>query len=309
MQKLSELLERLVRDGSVSARAFDAMPVRPRELGLPVDGARVLAPPHIEMLDAKRIGAALSPAALAWLRDLQVRLVVDSTNTRMAAAARSGSIDGSCWFAELQTSGRGRRERRWISPFARNLAVSMGFALGGSPNDAGALSLAVGLAAADLIEGLGLDDVAVKWPNDVLIGGAKVCGILIELIAPQGPLECVVGVGLNLCIPAEVRTLIDQEVADLAQFGVAVDRDVLAAGLVSNVVRFVDEFKRAGFAGMRAAYDQVHSCHGKACRVDQGNDSFKGIVLGVTERGELRVRGAHGERHFNGGEVSLRRSG
>ena len=308
-QSLSELLERLVREGSVPESEFDLARIRPEDIGLHVENALVLTQPDTKTLDTRRIRDALSPAAAAWVRDLAVHFAIDSTNTRMAEAAHSGSVDGFCWFAELQTAGRGRRGRRWHSHFARDLTVSMGFTLGGSPKDAGALSLAVGLAAADLIERLGVADVALKWPNDVLVGGAKVCGILIELAAQRRPLECVVGIGLNLHVSRDVRAVIDQEVADLRQFGLTPDRDVLAAGLVSNVVRFVDEFRRAGFSGMRSAYDAVHICHGRRCRVLQGNGSYEGVVLGVGDNGELRLQDPAGERLVNGGEVSLRWDG
>ena len=308
-QSLAQLLERLVREGSVPERHFDLARIRPGDIGLHVENSQVLAPPGTKTLDTRRIHDALSPAAAAWLRDLAVHLVIDSTNTRMAEAAHSGSVDGFCWFAELQTAGRGRRGRRWHSHFARDLTVSMGFTLGGSPKDAGALSLAVGLAAADLIERLGVADVALKWPNDVLVGGAKVCGILIELAAQRRPLECVVGIGLNLRVAPEVRAAIGQEVADLRQFGVTAGRDELAAELASNVVRFVDEFRRAGFGGMRSAYNEVHVCQDRLCRVVQGNGSYEGFVAGVTDSGELRMQGTAGERLFSGGEVSLRWDG
>ena len=225
----------------------------------------------------------------------------------MTAAAQAGSVDGLCWFAELQTAGRGRRGRSWVSPFARNLTLSLGFSLGGTPRDAGALSLVVGLAVADMIEGRGVADVSLKWPNDVLVGGAKICGILIELVAHRRPLECVIGVGLNVDLPPDVRAVIGQEVADLRRQGVEEGRDVLAAELVSTVVRYVDEFKRSGFRGMRSTYDEVHICHGRPCRILHGNAEYEGVVTGVTDDGELRVRGSDGERRFNGGEVSLRR--
>ena len=305
-QKLSALLERLVLEGSLPEPEFDGVPISPGAMGLDVRNGRVVLAPGTTILDSGRIRAALMPDAAAWLRDLQVRWVVDSTNSRMAEAAQAGSVDGLCWFAELQTAGRGRRGRSWISPFARNLTLSMGFALGGAPGDAGALSLAVGLAVADLIERLGLLEVALKWPNDVLIGGAKACGILIELVAHRRPLECVVGIGLNFNVSAEIRAVIGQEVAGLRQYGVRAGRDAIAAELVSNVVRYVDEFKRSGFRGMRSAYDEVHICHRRPCRILHGNVEYGGIVVGVTDGGELRVRGPDGERRFNGGEVSLR---
>ena len=115
-----------------------------------------------------------------------------------------------------------------------------------------------------------------------------------------------IGIGLNLDVSVEMRAAIGQEVAVLRQSGVSAPRDVLAAGLVSSVVRYVEEFKRSGFRGMRSVYDEVHSFHGGPCRILHGNVEYEGIVLGVTDDGELRVRGPDGERQFNGGEVSIR---
>ena len=306
-QRLSGLLERLMRDGSLPESEFGRIPIAPGEIGLIVRDGRVRFSPDTKILDAGRVRDGLGPDAAGWLRELEVYWVVDSTNGRMTDAAQAGSVDGLCWFAELQTAGRGRRGRSWISPFARNLTLSLGFSIGGRAKDAGALSLVVGLAVADMIERLGVADVSLKWPNDVLIGGAKSCGILIELAAQRRPLECVIGIGLNLDVPADVRAVIGQDVADLRQQGVEAGRDVLAAELVSTVVRYVDEFKRSGFRGMRPTFDEVHICHGRACRILHGNVEYGGVVMGVTDHGELRVRGPDGERRFNGGEVSLRR--
>jgi len=214
-KRLARSLKRLIREGSMPEQGFGGASVFPRELGLEVRNSRVLAPPCLELLEKRHIRRELSASAQAWLRELEVHTVIDSTNTRMMKLARSRSVEGRCWFAELQTAGRGRRGRHWFSPFAQNLAVSMGFAVDGAPKEAGALSLVVGLALADLIERLGVADVALKWPNDVLIGGAKCCGILIELVAHRRPLEAVIGIGLNLEVSAAARAVIDQEVADL----------------------------------------------------------------------------------------------
>ena len=306
-QRLSGLLGRLLRARSLPESEFDRFQVTPGEMGLVVRDGNVLLSPDTTILDGGRVREGLSSGAAAWLRDLKVHTVIDSTNCRMTAAAQAGSVDGLCWFAELQTAGRGRRGRSWVSPFARNLTLSLGFSLGGTPRDAGALSLVVGLAVADMVERHGVADVSLKWPNDVLVGGAKVCGILIELIAHRRPLECVIGIGLNVELPHDARAAIGQDVADLREQGVEDGRDVLAAELVSAVIRYVDEFKRSGFRGMRSTYDEVHTCHGRHCRILHGNAEFEGVVTGVTDDGELRVRGPDGERRFNGGEVSLRR--
>ena len=305
-QTLSELLVPLLQGLSVPQQAFAQAPATPGELGLIVRAGRVWAPAGLEALSPARIRAALTPAAAAWLRDLQVLAAVDSTNARMLEAAGRRSIEGAVWFAELQTAGRGRRGRRWIAPFGRSLAVSLGFALSGPPKEAGPLSLVAGLALADLLDRLGIPQVALKWPNDLLIGTAKAGGILLESRPKQGGLECVLGVGLNLGGAREIQAAIGQEAADLQPFGAIPGRNALAAGLISSLVRFVEEFKRAGFGGMRQAYDQIHICRGRRCRVQCGNEVCEGIALGIGEGGELRLLGPGGERRFSGGEVSLR---
>ena len=306
-QRLSALLERLLREESLPESEFEGIPIAPVEMGFSVGDGLVAMAPHTRVLDIGRVRSGLSAGAVEWLRDLRVHRVIDSTNSRMVEAGRSEGVDGFCWFAELQTAGRGRRGRSWISPFARNLMLSLGFALRGAPKDAGALSLVVGLAVADLVERLGVADVSLKWPNDVVVGGAKLCGILIELVTRGRSLESVVGIGLNLDLPAGVRAVIGQQATDLGQQGVRTPREAIAAGLVSTVVRYVSEFKRSGFRGMRSAYDEIHICHRRPCRILSGNLEYAGIVSGVTDDGELRVRGPDGERRFNGGEVSLLR--
>ena len=107
-QRLRGLLERLANGDSVPDSEFDRLPVTPGEMGLVVRDGWVLLSPDTAILDAGRVREGLSTDADAWLRELRVHRVVDSTNSRMTEAARAGSVDGLCWFAELQTAGRGQ---------------------------------------------------------------------------------------------------------------------------------------------------------------------------------------------------------
>ena len=189
------------------------------------------------LLNAEAIGARLSPEAAEWLRGIRVFAAVDSTNSRMVKLAQSEPIGGLAWFAELQTAGRGRRGRRWVTPFGRSIALSLGFELGLPVGALGGLSLAIGLAVAEFLRHEGIDEVAVKWPNDVYIGGAKVCGILIEAVTRAEQCACIVGIGLNVDLPAGARTAIDQAVTDLRTHGLSMDRNGIAAALVSVIVQ------------------------------------------------------------------------
>lgn len=305
-EQLSLLLRRIVWEGGIPKEEFNFGQAAPEELGLTVQDGAVGVAGDVELLDESAVRNALSPSVAAWLRELKVFLAVGSTNSRMVAAAQSASVDGCVWLAELQTAGRGRRGRRWFTPFARNIAVSLGFAVNQPPTELGGLSLAIGLAIANLLHGEGVEGAKVKWPNDVYIGDAKVCGVLIEVVTRAKACDCIIGIGLNLDLPASARTSINQEVTDLKSEGVATSRNAIAARLVSAVVDAAHKFQQEGFAPMRTAYDDLHLCQGQRVRIVQGNQSQTGQVLGVTATGFLRVRCEGKTTEFTGGEVSLR---
>jgi len=199
---LSVLLRRLLDYGEAPADQFDFEEADPQRLGLLVRNGKVLLPAGAAALDAEAISALLAPEAAQWLRGVTVFPAMDSTNSRMVKLAQSASIDGLAWFAELQTAGRGRRGRRWITPFGLNIALSLGFELGLPAGALGGLSLVIGLAVAEFLRHEGVAAAAVKWPNDVYIGGAKVCGILMEVLAKAERCACIVGIGLNVDLPA-----------------------------------------------------------------------------------------------------------
>ena len=305
-EQLSRLLRRVVREDGIPKNEFDFGQAAPEELGLVVEGGAVRVAGDVELLEESAIRTALSPAAAAWLQNLKVFLAVDSTNTRMVAKAQSASVDGCIWLAELQTAGRGRRGRRWLTPFARNIALTLGFAANQSPSQLGGLSLAVGLAVAHLLQGEGVANAAVKWPNDIYIGDAKVGGVLIEVVTRAAACDCIIGIGLNLDLPESARADIDQKVTDLKAQGVTPNRNLFAAALISRVAAAANRFKQEGFAPMRPAYDALHLCHGKPVHIVQGNQTHTGQALGVTATGALRVRIGGQITEFTGGEVSLR---
>ena len=303
---LDQYFQRLLREGCAPLNEYAFGDTTPEELGLVVEDDVVRLPKDVELLQGPHIERALSDRAKGWLVDLEVALAIDSTNVRMVERAQSESVEGHVLLAELQTAGRGRRGRRWFSPFARNLAVTLGFGLSSPPGQLGSVSLVVGLAVADLLQDHGVVNVSLKWPNDVLIGGAKVCGILIELVKRADVYEGVMGVGINFEVAQGLRRTIDQPVTDLKEQGVEVGRNQLASDLISKVVSYVAEFERHGFVSMRSAYEAIQAYQGQTCQVILGSDRIEGTVLGVSDDGQLRMRCAEGERRFNGGEVSLR---
>jgi BirA family transcriptional regulator, biotin operon repressor / biotin---[acetyl-CoA-carboxylase] ligase len=271
-----------------------------------VDGDLVL-PPGWDPLEAPAIRAALGAAARRWIRRLDVYPVIGSTNVELAERATRESIAGQLCMAEVQLAGRGRRGRSWLSPLGGNLAVSLGFVASRPPAELGGFSLVVGLAVIDALEGCGIEGLQLKWPNDILMGGAKLGGILIELVQTPAGGGLIVGVGINVRLPESARQSLDQPVADLASAHVALPRrSVLAARLVSSIVDFEVGFAEGGFAPFVPIFDARHAYHDAEVALIQGARVSAARVLGVAADGGLRILDESGERVVHGGEVSLR---
>ncbi len=308
-ERLIRLVERLLQSGALSTQdpAVDASLFG--RMGFDVTAGEITIPADIERLDEARIIEGLSTRAREWLSELNVFPVIGSTSSALMQRAEQASVQGVVNLAELQVRGRGRRGRTWLSPFARNLAMSFGVWVPQPPQELGGFSLAVGLATVDVLANHGIAEVELKWPNDVLLAGKKLAGVLIELVPRQRGTELVVGIGMNLQLPEAARLDIDQPATDLAHTGVSVARNDLAARLLSSIVDYTDGFAARGFAPMQSAFDQHHRLQGSACHLVQGSTVIEGVVLGVTAQGELLLNTAEGTRAFSAGEVSLRSAG
>lgn len=277
----------------------------PADFGLIVESGRVLPSVRHDPLSPAAIRAALSSRADAWLRRLDVFPVIGSTNQHLMDRAGQESVDGSVCMAEIQLHGRGRRGRGWVSPFGANLAISLGVAVDVPPARLGGAALVAGLAVLDAVETRGARGLCLKWPNDLLLGDAKVGGILIEVSQRRG-VELVIGIGLNVTLPEAVKRRLPDNVGDLSRAGVVAARSEIAAAVVSSVIDFVGAFERSGFEAFRAAFDARHGYHGRTCDVLLADGPVTGTVVGVSAQGELTLRTAEGDRRFNAGDVSLR---
>jgi len=275
--------------------------------GLSVRGDQVVPVAPFDPLNAAEIRAALSPGTLRWLLDLRVLPVIGSTNVELMRLAQQRSVSGSVWLAEVQLQGRGRRGRSWFSPFGGNVAVSVGLAVARSAAMLGGASLVVGLAVVDALEQLGVPNLSLKWPNDVLLDGSKLGGILIEMNTMRATgVELVVGIGLNVTLSPQLRANLEHQVADLTGVGPVPGRNVIAARIVSSVLEFLGHFENRGFAPFVEPFDARHYFHRQEVVVLQGETRTLGRVTGVSTEGGLMVETSGGMQEFHGGEVSLR---
>ena len=307
---LARVFEELSRRRVASVAGLDgAARDHLRALGIQV-GERAALDADVELLSAPAIRAALEPGVLGWLRELGLRAHIGSTNTTLLRRAETDGVAGRVLTAEVQTSGRGRRGRAWLSPFGRNLAVSIGVAVDRPPGELGALSLVVGTAVREALVAYGLAGIELKWPNDVLMHGRKLAGVLIELADVQRPAQAVIGIGVNVGCRDVVRGQVEQPVADVAEQIDRPSRNRLLAVVVSRVVQSCQKFSDAGFAPFRATWEAADRYRGKRVTLvlpaAAPGDAVVGKALGVSASGALRIETAAGEREFIAGEVSLR---
>lgn len=262
----------------------------------------------LELLSAARIREALEPPEAV---PVQVVERTGSTNADLLERLQGGEEPPRALLAEFQHNGRGRRGRPWVSPYGRSLYLSLAWPFAGGATQLEGLSLAVGTVLAECLQRRGLGDrVGLKWPNDVLVGGRKLAGILIELAGEMDE-RCVavIGIGVNGDMGSTPGESIDQAWTDLRrELGYPLDRSLFAAELLSALAVMLPGFSRAGFASLRERWQRFDLCSGREVAVQVGEHTHRGVAEGVTASGALAVT-VDGQRElFHGGEVSLRLS-
>lgn len=282
--------------------------------GLPLESVRgrgYRLPGGLNLLSADAIEAGLDARARDLLRQLVLCDEVDSTNARMLARLEQGNGHGAAMFAERQTAGRGRRGRRWVSPFSGGINLSIGWQFSGGVQLLEGLSLAVGVALARALAQFDVPDVRLKWPNDVWCRGRKLAGVLLEL---SGDLtdRCavVVGIGLNVGLRGDSAAAIDQPWIDLNSVRPGVDRNRLAAAMLNQLLPLLRDYTEPGpepgFGAYREAWLALDQFAGQPVRLQSASREWCGIAVGVDHSGALLLEVDGERRPFHGGEVSLR---
>ena len=259
--------------------------------------------------------APLTPEAIAprtrWLaRRIDWLAEVDSTNRHAQALAAEGAEHGRAVIAEAQTAGRGRLGRTFFSPPRTNLYVSFVLRPRTSGAALGTLPLATGVALAETVAAE-LGDAArveLKWPNDVLVDGKKVSGILVERSSASADAPLVLGIGVNLNVdPASFPDEFRARASSLrALAGRPIDRPRFAAALFERLEAALDAHTEGGFAALRARFDALFRMVGQRVRVaDAAERVREGVVLGVGGDGSLRLGTYDGEERLLAGDVTV----
>jgi len=238
---------------------------------------------------------------------IEIHDEVDSTNQQLLRTPQLSS--GRVCLAEAQSAGRGRRGRGWVATPCHNILMSMSWRFDTGPSGLAGLSLAAGVAVLRALEEFGVRDAGLKWPNDILRGGRKLAGLLIDLRGEaSGPSLVVLGLGLNVHLAPHDAALIDQPWISLRDsLPAPVDRNRLAGLLILHLHEMFRGFERAGFEAFRAEWERRHLYAGQPVRLQSGHEDVFGTVAGIDAQGGLRVQLVGGElRTFHSGDVSLR---
>ncbi len=307
----SELAEKIAISRSAICKQISKI----TELGLDIcaiTGKGYRLEHAIQLLSKSEIEQQVNPVADALIAKLEIHDIIKSTNSYLFELPNKATENGIVCVAEFQEGGKGRRGRTWISPFGSNIYLSILWNFQNGSASINGLSLAVGVAVIQTLKNFGIDDVGLKWPNDILWRGKKLAGILIEVSGEaNGPCTAVIGLGLNIYLPKKSAEPITQDWVDLKQIvseNVKIDRNQLIAGLLNQLMPTIANFEDDTLANYLDAWRNYDCMKEKEVDIYIGEQSFTGTVKGIDDNGLLLLTDQQGDvRKFASGEVSFHR--
>lgn len=305
--------EQMARNGGVSRVAIWKRLERLQAAGVPIEsqhrnGYRI--PGGLDLLSRDRLADLLAPSTSALLRGIHMQLSTGSTNAdAIELMGLNPAHGGELFLAEQQLGGRGRRGRQWVSPFASNVYMTVGWKFHCGAAMLEGLSLVVGLAVVEALTALGAAELKIKWPNDIWSKqGKKLGGILIEMHGSiEGPLSVAIGIGLNISMNSSAAAAIDQPWTDLhGEVGERVERNRVVAAVLEQLLPALDGFVGNGFAAHAERWRGYDFLDGKTVSVHLPLKSESGIARGVDSHGNLMLEIDGELKSFSAGDVSVR---
>lgn len=234
---------------------------------------------------------------------------IDSTNTKAQELAEKGYPSGTLVVADKQESGKGRRGRSWVSPSGTGIFMTLMIKPDINPNNASMLTLVAALAVAKAITSVTGEEALIKWPNDIVVNGKKVCGILTEMNAQFDYINhIVVGIGINVhneSFPEEISQMASSLMIEAG--GKRFHRAQIIAETMSYFEQYYDTFlKTQDLSALVREYDKLLVNRNKSVRVLDPKEPFDGKAMGITPKGELIVDTWESRKLVSSGEVSVR---
>ena len=265
-----------------------------------VPGKGYSLPEPIQLLDEEQIARQIEHGRVTVLP------VIDSTNQYLLDRLSELQSGDAC-VAEYQQAGRGRRGRKWFSPFGSNLYLSMYWRLEQGPAAAIGLSLVIGIVIAEVLQSLGADKVRVKWPNDLYLQDRKLSGILVELTGKTGDAAQIVsGAGINLMMRRVESDVVNQGWISLQEAGISIDRNTLAACLIKELRAGFKLFENEGLAPYLTRWEKLDNFINRPVKLIIGDKEIFGISRGIDAQGAFLLEQDGVVKPWIGGEISLR---
>jgi len=259
---------------------------------------------NLVLLDADKIKKNIKKSSII----IEVLEEIDSTNDYLKKYPGQDNKIKIC-LAELQTKGRGRLNRQWHSPFGQNIYFSLRYSFQSDLSKLSGLSLVTGLAVCKAIESIThLDNLTVKWPNDILIEQQKISGILIDINAESnGCCHAVIGVGINVNMQQALKKEIDQPWSSLQKItGNYFDRNLLSAELINSLFDYLERFTKFGLSDFISEWQTKDCLFGKTITVLSGDKKIIGIGAGINSQGYLTLETQDKiKQTFSSGDTTL----
>jgi len=261
----------------------------------------------MDSLDAVAIKAALGARA----RDMEVEVLDACGSTNAALLDRPGEERPRLLATEVQTAGRGRHGRRWYGAPGAAITFSLRRRMRRPLRELGGASLAAGIAVVRALRASGAAGIALKWPNDVLAGGAKLGGILIETRIQGGAVVAVIGIGVNYRSMPGLESRLRRRVASLDDLVRPLPpRTLLIARIAAELLEVLDAFDASGLAMLREEWESMHAHAGQRIRMRLADGRvIAGIPAGIAEDGAMRLRTRSGVRALHSARVVSARAG
>jgi len=244
------------------------------------------------------------------LDDIDSIFIKDSTESTNDNAKNHFKVQKALFslhLAEQQTAGRGRNNRKWVSPHGKNIYLSLGWKSKLLHSQLEGLSLAVATCLISSLKEFSSENIQIKWPNDLLINKKKISGILIETSDSEEGLDVVIGIGINVHMNDSEGAEIDQDWGNLEEnYTNKLDRNKIVQSIIFKLHELFKDYPQSGFKQYRHVFETYNLLKDKLCKVEMDRETFEGKVIGVNETGELLVEKDEEIRHLRYGEVSIR---
>lgn len=280
------------------------------ELGIPVErnqgkGYRFTRP--VEMLDKTLIWQQLSPETQALIPHFEIADSVQSTNCSMEHLIDEGKESGTLLLAEHQTAGRARFGRRWHSPYAANIYLSLYWHFRKDTSELSGLSQLIALSVLNALQAHHVSNLTLKWPNDIYHNDKKLASVLIEMNGEShSSTDCIIGVGVNVSMP-DTEQAIDQPWTDIhaitQQFPA---RNLITASIINTIYTDLIEFNLHGFKSFINRWADNDGLANKNITAHNTHQTIEGVAKGLGSMGELLIETSEGLASLLNGSVKLR---